>query len=286
MMKILVVDGSPCERQAIVEALSDLVERAPELNKLHVVVADAASPAAADAASPAAGADGANGEDPLRLLGRMTAGVLHDLDNYLCVIGVLIERLAAAPTVEHRNEARRALAHTTALTRSLLDYMRGGAPELGPVDLAAIVRDVMQIAGRAISPAIEVVLVGVDATAPVRGTTPQLGQLVLNLALNAADAMLDGGILSVTVWTTPEGNVRLDVADTGGGIAIPGATQRGSMWTDSTKRGRAAGRGLGLGVVREVAHLHGATFTLATFEHGVTLATVVFPRPEDRQAST
>jgi signal transduction histidine kinase len=225
--------------------------------------------------------DGSQGEDPLRLLGRMTAGVLHDLDNYLCVIGVLIERLAAAPTAEHRSEARRALGHASALTRSVLDYMRGAAPELGPVDLSAIVRDVMQIAARAISSTIEVVVVGVDAIALVRGTIPQLGQLVLNLALNAADAMLDGGILSVTVWTTPEGSVRLDVADTGGGITIAGATQRGSMWTESTKCGRATGRGLGLGVVREVAHLHGATFTLATFEQGVTLATVVFPHLDD-----
>jgi len=354
MMKVLVVDGSPCDRQAIVDALNDLdnvavhgavadvssamralvagrpdidvvvtgapldggdslelieatrrcepapsivvigqdssraewqrhldagadrfVERDPRLHKLRAVVADLASHATA-----------ADLEDPIRLLGRMSAGVLHDLNNYLSVIGVIIELLERAPTAAHWQEVQRALGHATALTRSTLDYARGTAPDLGPVDLAAIVRDVMRIVTHAISPEIVLMVVGVSNIALVRGAPPQLGQLVLNLVLNAADAMPDGGILTVIVWTTPDGAVRLDVSDTGGGIAIDGAAQLESVWTPSTKRGRGTGRGLGLGVAREVAHLHRAAFSLTVLEHGGTVATVVFPLLTEHPAAS
>jgi signal transduction histidine kinase len=267
-------DSSRAEWQRHLDAGADrFVARDPQLHKLREVVAELASHAA-----------GAELEDPIRLLGRMSAGVLHDLNNYLSVIGVIIKLLARAPTAAHWQEAQRALSHATALTRSVLDYARGTAPDLGSVDLATIVRDVMRIVTHAISPEIVLMVVGVSNIALVRGAAPQLGQLALNLVLNAADAMPDGGILTVIVWTTPDGAVRLDVSDTGSGIAIDGAAQLASVWTPSTKGGRTTG--LGLGVVREVAHMHRAAFTLTVLEHGGTVATVVFPLLTERPTAS
>lgn len=258
-------------RRHLVAGADRFVERDPDLRELRDVVSDLASRSNST-------------DDPLRLLGRMTAGVLHDLNNYLNVIGVALQLGDRAPSAMLREELGLALDHASALTKTVLEHMRGETSDLAPVDLAAIVQDATRIATRTIDPGIVVVLLGVESIKLVRGVTPRLGQLVLNLVLNAADAMESGGILTVNVRTTPVGAICLDVSDTGPGLAGD-AAQSSSAWSRSTKPGRGASGGLGLGIVRAVVQQHHASFTLSSGEEGGTVATVVFPKLEDPTAA-
>jgi signal transduction histidine kinase len=212
--------------------------------------------------------------DPLRLLGRLTAGVLHDLNNYLNIIGIVLELHDRTPTDALRDELQRALTQAGALTSSVLQYIRATEPALAPVDLAIVVQDAVRIAARAISPDIAVVFQGVERPKLVRGAAPQLGQLVMNLALNAADAMPAGGTMSI-VLSEVGGAVRLEVADTGRGLPAEAVTTD-PTWTPSSKAGRGQG-GLGLGIVRAVAERHDAMFELANAAPHGAVARVTFP---------
>src|SRR5688572_30703356 len=153
-------------------------------------------------------------DDSFRLLGRMTAGVAHDLNNYLTVLRVSIDLL------EHRgsdrllwDRAREAIESAIELNRNLLEYARGSAPEPAPLDLAALVRRVLGLVGRLITPEIVVVVDESSDLPRVRGVAPELEQLVLNLVLNACDAMPKGGELRVRLRAPGPSAVVIDVMD-------------------------------------------------------------------------
>jgi signal transduction histidine kinase len=195
-------------------------------------------------------------DDPFRLLGRLAAGVAHDLSNYLTVLEVSLELLRRR---EHDpvmlSHAHDAVGSATRLVRSLLEYARGGTPEPAPIDLGPLVRRTLAVIGRLIPPTVDVVFDAPRDLPAVRGIACQLEQLVLNLVLNACEAMPTGGELRITLRAGGRNRVWLEIADTGSGLAVAAAAAgpRGP----STRRGRR-GAGLGLGIVRSVAERHGA----------------------------
>jgi signal transduction histidine kinase len=214
--------------------------------------------------------------DPFRLLGRMTAGIAHDLNNYLTVLAVsldLLERREADPALWSR--ARHAMDAATTMTRNLLAYARGGSPEPERVDLAALARRTVGLVASAVPIGILISLDVDDEPPPVLGVASELEQVVLNLILNACDAMPRGGELRVGVRADVGGGVRLEVSDTGGGVADEVNFAVGTV-TPSTKVGRQGG-GLGLGIVRSVVERHRASLRLAPRLSGGTVVTVVFP---------
>jgi signal transduction histidine kinase len=213
--------------------------------------------------------------DALQLLGRMTAGVAHDLNNYLAVLEVALGILRNRPgdaTLWSRAQA--ALDGATGLTRNLLEHARGGSTAPAPVDLIALVRRCVGVLGVVIPSSI-LVVVDTDAVVPpVRGVHSELEQVVLNLVLNACDAMPHGGELRVMVRSPGPSVVRLEIADTGIGIGAikPPEGARGP----SAKTGRR-GRGLGLGIVRAAVDRHRGVFELKRRQGGGTIAAVLLP---------
>jgi signal transduction histidine kinase len=212
----------------------------------------------------------ANGSIPplhtLELLGRMTAGVVHDLNNYIGVLGVmlsLIKRRPAEPELWFEAEA--ALDAIDRLNSTLLSYARGGAPARSETDLSAVVRDTVGLIRKILPTNISIEL-ELDEVRPVSAVKTDLEQLVLNLVINACDAMPLGGALRVSVHTVPYG-VLLQVADTG--------------WGDATKpEPKHPGPGLGLGIVQAVVDRHrGALRVLARPEGGTKVA-VMLPRAQ------
>jgi signal transduction histidine kinase len=211
-------------------------------------------------------------DDQLRLLGRLTAGVVHDLNNYLALIGgtvTLLQRNPGDPVLIA--QLRRGLSLATRLTGSLQSYARGETPPFEAIDLGALVRSTIDLARSSISETIDVIDEVEPDLAPVRGIRAELEQLVLNIVLNAADAMPSGGELRVRVAGT-EATTVLEIADTGDGITVPGAPD--DVLTRSTKGSRRGG--LGLGIVRRVAARHGATLRFAHALPSGTVVTVVF----------
>jgi signal transduction histidine kinase len=178
----------------------------------------------------------------------------------------LAERVkdADGPELE---DARAAIAVAARLTRSLLDYARGGAPPPGPVHLGELARRTLELIGRLIPMDVKLHLHIDEGLPAVHGVAIELEQLMLNLLLNACDAMPDGGELWMALRTGSPGSVTLEVSDSGRGLGdaslAAGATSR------SSKPGRH-GEGLGLGIVRSVVERHGATLLIGPRPGGGT----------------
>jgi signal transduction histidine kinase len=261
--RIVVVGPSPATevwRRQVTAGAIRFVSAGPGLDELCDVVAGLAGPApdrAADEDRAAGGAD----DDPLRLLGRITAGVAHDLGNSLSALAAVVALIDSAgtdPALVAR--ARELVDHAGRITRALVGYARGAAPALEPVDLGPLVDRVLAMLANVLPAGIAVCSDIAALVPPVRGAAIELEQLVLNLVLNAADAMPGGGELTVRVQPTGTAAVYLEVTDTGRGMpAEPRAADGGPA--AASQRGQRAG--LGLGIVRRVIARHGASVRFA-----------------------
>jgi signal transduction histidine kinase len=215
-------------------------------------------------------------DDELRLLGRITAGVSHDLNNYLSSAAALFALLEAAPgNPSLISRARIALDQARRLTISLASYVRGEPPVFEPLDLGALVKRTLKLVERSISPAIAMHVTIFPDVPVVHGVVSELEQMILNLALNAADAMPRGGAIAVRVQPAGAAMVSVEIVDTG--IGLPDAVPvPADGRTASTKPGRRTG--LGLGIVRRVIAHHGGSIKLSPRADGAgTVAWVVLP---------
>ena len=200
-------------------------------------------------------------DEELRLIGRMAAGVAHDLNNYLGVIHATLTLIEHTPGDRDLfTSAFDGIAQAARLTSTLLSYVRGNEPTFERIDLGPLVRRTLSLVQRTLPPRVEL---RVDISAglrPVLGSATELEQLVLNLVLNAADAMPYGGDLTVRVLPTGGAAIYIEVADTGTGLAVEPPSGR-DIGTVSTKPGRRIG--LGLGIVQRVVDRHAGALAIA-----------------------
>lgn len=196
----------------------------------------------------------------LASVGRLSAGVAHEIGNPLAAILGMIE-LARDPDVDDadRTEFLRRIQNETErihrIIRDLLDFSRRGRDStdaLATTDLREVVED----AARLVSPQKDLREVSIErrlaASLPsVRGPSDQLAQVVLNLLLNAADAIEgDGAILVEVAESDREGFVRLAVTDSGPGIAPEIRDHLFEPFVTTKPAGE--GTGLGLAVVHTI----------------------------------
>lgn len=209
-------------------------------------------------------------QESQRLLGRMTAGVVHDFNNYLHVADVsldMIQRQGLAP--ELLVSARQSIEAMQRLNATLLSYARGGVPSTKPVDLGLVVTETLAIARRVIPPSIVLAVEIAENLRPILGVRSELEQVVLNLVINACDAMPKGGRLEIHIKQCTPQAVLLEVSDTGMGMA-PDAT------AVSAKPGRF-GTGLGLTIVRTVVARQSGALRIVTRETGGTTFAITLP---------
>jgi len=100
----------------------------------------------------------------------------------------------------------------------------------------------------------------------VRAQGERIRQVILNLMLNAIEAMPSGGTVRLSAATRPERRVRFSVADTGGGVHVP----EGVDIFEPFATGKAGGTGLGLHVCRKIVEQHGGTIGYESSDHGST----------------
>src|SRR3954468_15770759 len=214
--RIVVVGPSPATevwRRQVTAGAIRFVTAGPSLDELCEVVAAFARPAPDDG-NGAAGGDA--DDDSLRLLGRITAGVAHDLGNSLSALAAVVALIDSAGTDRALvARARELVDHAGQITRALVGYARGAAPAFEPVDLGKLVDRVLAMLANVLPAGIAVCSDIAALVPPVRGAAIELEQLVLNLVLNAADAMPGGGELTVRVQPTGTAAVYLEICDTG-----------------------------------------------------------------------
>ena len=233
----------------------------------------------------------------MEAIGLLTGGVAHDFNNILTVIQANAEVLAQdaqalGHATEELAEIQRAAERAARLTQQLLAFSRKQVLQPRVVDASRVASQLLPMLRRVIHPSIRIEAEFDESLPAIRCDRSQLEQVVLNLALNARDAMPSGGTLTVgtaaRVLTaqvaTPHAVVEpgrwvcITVADTGVGIA-PELQHRIFEPFFTTK---AAGTGLGLGTVYGIVRQSGGVITVESALGEGTAFTVWLPALEER----
>ncbi len=221
-------------------------------------------------------------------IGRLVAGVVHELNNPLTAVtmysDVLVEKLAAAghdaADVEKLRAIKDAGSRIQRLARDLVTYAKPSGGRTEPVDLASVVEEGLRLAKPALKESSAVVAKRLGSVPAVEGNRPSLVHVVVNLVTNAAQAIGEGG--SVTVALEPlDGHVRLAVSDDGPGMP-PDVAARAFEPFFTTRPG--VGIGLGLPIVQGIVERHGGRIDLETAPGAGTKVLVTLPVERERGA--
>jgi PAS domain S-box-containing protein len=195
----------------------------------------------------------------MEAVGRLAGGVAHEINNALQgVLGFagFARRAVAAGTqaAQDVEEIQKAAVRAADITQQLLAFSRRQVRRPTDLDLGRVVTEFTPMMQQALGPERELVVRVPPGGAPVLADRGQLEQVLLNLTLNARDAMPGGGQLTVSV-ARHDGAVYLEVADTGGGMD---ARVRERVFEPFfTTKGPGQGTGLGLSVVHGIVHQSG-----------------------------
>lgn len=233
----------------------------------------------------------------MEAVGRLAGGVAHDFNNLLTAILGYCELLMAdlMPDDPHQADLaqiQKAGQSAATLTRQLLAFSRKQIIEPTLLDLNAVVTSMLAMLGRLIGEDVKVVL-AVRADLPtIKADSGHLEQVVLNLGVNARDAMPKGGTLTIETANVeldehyatthldvkPGSYVALTVTDTGDGMT-PAVQARMSEPFFTTKPA-GKGTGLGLAMVHGIAKQSGGSISVHSEVGKGTSVTVYFPRVE------
>jgi signal transduction histidine kinase/ActR/RegA family two-component response regulator len=227
----------------------------------------------------------------LETVGRLGAGIAHDLNNVLAALHAgtaFLQQLSSTTELgdPRVRECLRDLSLATSqgaeLTRGILRIVRGKRSVREAVDLGELVVEVARILRHTIDHSIHVET-AVEPEVVVHGNHSELQQVLLNLCLNARDAMPQGGRLRVAVGLVPPRAgvglpmdrlcAVLEVSDTGTGIDPETEAQIFEPFF-TTKR---EGAGIGLSTVRDLVKLHGGRITLDTTKGKGSVFRLYFP---------
>jgi two-component system cell cycle sensor histidine kinase/response regulator CckA len=234
----------------------------------------------------------------MEAVGRLAGGIAHDFNNLLTVISGNCELAQfildpSAPARENVDEIRNAATRAAALTRQLLAFSRRQIMEFKVIDLNAVLRDLEGMLRRMIGEDIDLQLSLADDLASVKADPAQIEQVVLNLAVNARDAMPAGGRLTIEttnlvldeqygrshIDVPPGPYVGLFVSDTGGGMPPEVLSQIFEPFF--TTKGKGRGTGLGLSMVYGIVkQSHGSIWAYSEPGMGATFK-IVLPAVDD-----
>ncbi len=215
-------------------------------------------------------------------LGQFAGGIAHDFNNLLTGIGGYAD-LASASTEPGSPVARclagimSAAAEAASLTAGLLAFSRRNVPEHRLVDVNEIVIEAAGLLERLVRADVRVELELAQPLAPVAADLAQLKQVVLNLALNARDAMPDGGTLTVETAQAPR-QVMLRVRDTG--VGMDASTRSRAVEPFFTTKSEGEGTGLGLSVVYGVVDSLGGRLSIESAPGLGTIVEISLPAAE------
>jgi len=229
-------------------------------------------------------------------IGRLTGGVAHDFNNLLmAVLGsleLLRKRLSDPKSLRFVDNALEGAHRGAALTKRLLAFARRQELKPTAVDVAALVAGIKELLHRALGPAVRLNLTFPEDLPAVKIDPNQLELALLNLAVNARDAMPDGGSLAISAEVirahcktarelAPGDYVCVSLTDSG--VGMDEITLSKAMEPFFTTKGPGKGTGLGLPMVYGMAAQSGGALHLAS-EKGVGTRVALFLPLADRVA--
>lgn len=207
-------------------------------------------------------------------VGRLAGGVAHDLNNLLSpILGYGEMLLTEFSAGDHRKESVKQIVNAGErardLVRQLLAFSRKQILELKPVDLNNVLTGFEKLLRRTIREDVDIKFIPAASLPHIRGDVSQLEQVIMNLMVNAQDAMPDGGVLSIETDViqldagysaalhdvAPGRYVMMAVSDTGYGM--DDETQARIFEPFFTTKEKGKGTGLGLATVYGIVRQHG-----------------------------
>ncbi|WP_437737815.1 ATP-binding protein [Sorangium sp. So ce1335] len=241
----------------------------------------------------------------MEAVGRLAGGIAHDYNNLLAIIlnytSLVMEELdERSPVQKDLAEIKRAAQRAASLTRQLLTVSRRGLAQPVVLDLRDVVRGMDGALRAAVGGAVELAIALGPSGCRVLADAGQLEQVVMNLALNARDAMQDGGKLSIEARAVrvgaagslhdahpaiPPGRyARLVVRDTGSGMSDDVRTRAFEPFFTTKPRGK--GTGLGLATVYGIVKQWRGHIELASQPGQGTRVEIYLPLAAARPASS
>jgi signal transduction histidine kinase/CheY-like chemotaxis protein len=225
----------------------------------------------------------------METIGQLTGGVAHDFNNLLMAVmgnlDLLRKRLPDDPRLQRLVEgALQGAERGASLTQRLLAFARQQDLRAVPVDLRALIQGMGNLLERSLGPRIVLRLDLPEGLPPARIDANQLELAILNLAINARDAMEDGGSIDIKVARhevksdavlQPGTYLRLSVIDSGSGM--PPEILKKAIEPFFSSKPLGKGTGLGLSMVHGLVVQLGGTLELASEVGKGTTVTMVLP---------
>jgi PAS domain S-box-containing protein len=229
----------------------------------------------------------------LENLGALAGGIAHDLNNILVpmlmVSDVLRDEIHDEGSRQMLDTVKTSAVRGSELVKQILSFARGVGGALAPVNPGQLVKDMARLARDTFPRSIRIEIDVAAGLSPVMGDVTQIHQVLLNLCVNARDALASGGTLRLEASNTelspriPTGLskpvagpfVRLCVSDTGCGIP-PGVMGR-IFEPFFTTKAPGSGTGLGLSTVRQIVLNHGGFVEVESREGAGTKFSVFLP---------
>jgi two-component system cell cycle sensor histidine kinase/response regulator CckA len=230
-------------------------------------------------------------------IGRLAGGITHDLNNLLTVVGGYTDlalRTLPVKSLIHRDlvEIQKAADRAAALNRQLLTFARQQAVESRVLNLNDLLLDVSKLLRRLIHEAIEFVILPSPDLGLIRADAGQIEQVIVNLVVNARDAMPHGGKLTVKTAnvTLDHTNIPLALAPVAGAFILLSITDTGTGMSDEVKahafepffttKEAGYGTGIGLATCYGIARQHGGYISIDSEPGQGTTISVFLPRIE------
>ncbi|MFP5309571.1 MAG: ATP-binding protein [Actinomycetes bacterium] len=216
----------------------------------------------------------------LESLGTLAGGIAHDLNNVLTPIGVAVDLLVDDETDPRRRDlletVRTSARRGAEMIRSVLQFARGADGVREPVHAEALLDDVWGLLTETFPRNVTLEREVEPGLPPVLANRTQVHQVLLNLAVNARDALgPEGGRIRITARRAEQGQVALAVTDDGPGIAAD--TLERIFEPFFTTKEVGSGTGLGLSTSKGIIERHGGDMQVASTPGEGTTVSVVLP---------
>ena len=223
-------------------------------------------------------------------LGRLSAGVAHEVKNPLNAMTIHLELLEQklrqageartgepdlAPALEHVRVIGGEVQRLDQVMQGFIKFTRPGDLALRAISVSSLVDGVVRVVGPECEGAgVHVVTEGLDGLPDINGDPEMLRQALLNLALNARQAMPVGGTLRISAASAPGRRVEILVEDTGAGIKPEHLGRIFDLYFTT----RAGGSGIGLSMVYRTVQLHDGEIEVHSIEGRGTTFRVLLPQ--------